>query len=175
MTSPVKIGVSACLLGEQVRYDGGHKLNSRVTDLLGHYFCLVPLCPEVECGMPVPREAMRLEGNPANPRLIGISSRCDFTDLMLGYSAAKVRKMDENGLCGFIFKERSPSCGLRMVPLHRDGAPELFTAGLFCNEVAKHLPKMPLMDSELLNDPGIRGSFVEHAFLYHYEKYLRKI
>lgn len=171
MDTLIKIGVSACLLGAQVRYDGRHKLNSSLADSLGYHFSLVPVCPEVESGLPVPREAMQLEGDPADPRLIGIHSRSDFTDLMLGYGTARVRRMVDEKLCGFVFKERSPSCGLAMVPLHNAGAAEAFTVGLFAREVALHFPLMPMAEAERLNNPGVIMDFVERVRSYHRAQY----
>jgi uncharacterized protein YbbK (DUF523 family) len=166
MTTPITIGVSACLLGEHVRYDGGHKHDRYITDTLGAYFSFVPVCPEVECGLPTPREAMRLEGDPDSPRLMTRLTRIDRTEQMLAYCAGKARELETGGLCGFIFKERSPSCGLTLVPLHGSGTSEMFTTGMFANEVARCFPSMPLEEAERLNNPIIRKSFIERVFIY---------
>ena len=166
MTQPITVGVSACLLGEHVRYDGGHKHDRCITDTLGEYFTFVPVCPEVGCGLPVPREAMRLEGDPLSPRLMTCQTRIDRTEQMLAYCAGKVRELEADGLCGFIFKERSPSCGLSAVPLYGCGTSEMFTTGMFANEVSRRFPSMPLEEAERLNNPIIRKSFVERVFLY---------
>jgi len=112
MTIPIKIGVSSCLLGEKVRYDGGHKHDRYITDVLGRYFQFVPVCPEVGCGMSIPREAMRLEGDPANPRLVTNKSHLDKTEQMNEFCRSKVVELDDEDLCGFIFKKDSPSSGL---------------------------------------------------------------
>lgn len=167
MTEPVRIGVSACLLGEYVRYDGEHKLDLCITGVVAKFFALVPICPEVGCGLPVPREAMRLEGEQDAPRLMTIQTRIDRTGQMLDYCAAKVREMEKMELSGFVFKERSPSCGAAAVPLHGRGAIELTAVGLFAREVNRHFPLMPFEEAERLNNPEIRECFIESVLLYH--------
>ena len=138
MPGPVKIGVSACLLGEKVRYDGGHKRDSYITDTLGKLFIFVGVCPEVECGMPTPREPMRLEGDPAAPRLMTKESRIDRTEQMLSYCREKVEELGKADLCGFIFKKSSPSSGLIEVKIHdAQGNWTGSGSGLFAGEVAK--------------------------------------
>src|SRR5512137_468608 len=102
MTDPITLGVSSCLLGQKVRYDGGHKHDRYITDILGRFFRCVPVCPEEEAGMPVPREAMRLEGDPASPRLVTINTRIDKTEQMLSFSRWKVVELEREDLCGFI-------------------------------------------------------------------------
>jgi len=166
MTSSISIGVSACLLGEPVRYDGGHKLDRSIADTLGMDFILVPVCPEVGCGLPVPREEMRLEGDPAAPRLMTCRTRLDLTGQMLEYCSAKIGELEKKELCGFIFKERSPSCGLTGVPLF-GGTSDLSVAGLFASEVARSFPLMPLVGAERLADPRIRESFIEEVLDFH--------
>jgi uncharacterized protein YbbK (DUF523 family) len=166
VTTLIKIGISACLLGKNVRYDGGHKHDRFITDTLGRLFSFVPVCPEVECGLPAPREAMRLEGDPASPRLMTQRTRIDMTGQMLAYCSGKIRGLECEELCGFIFKERSPSCGLAMVPLHTGGASEIFTVGLFTKEVAGRFPSMPLEEAERLNNQCIRENFIERVHLY---------
>jgi uncharacterized protein YbbK (DUF523 family) len=170
MAMTITIGVSACLLGERVRYDGGHKHDCNITGILGKYFTFVPVCPEVGCGLPVPREAMRLEGAPAAPRLMTRQTRIDRTEQMLSFCSMKIMELKKEDLCGFIFKERSPSCGLTAVPLRGTDNSEIFTAGLFAHEVARSFPFMPLEEAERLNDPRIRKSFVERIILYKRKK-----
>lgn len=170
MTPPIAIGVSACLLGESVRYDGGHKRDRYICETLGQYFSFVPVCPEVGSGLPVPREAMRLEGDPATPRLMTCQTRINRTEQVLSYCVARVAELERDGLCGFVFKERSPSCGITMVPLHGNGPSKLFSAGLFACEVVRSFPGMPLEEAERLNDPRIRENFIERVLLYHRKK-----
>lgn len=169
MTQPIKVGVSACLLGEKVRYDGGHKHDRNITDTLGAYFTLVPVCPEAGCGLPTPREAMRLEGDPAAPRLMTCRTRLDKTEQLLAYCSRMVRELRGAVLCGFIFKERSPSCGLGLVPLYGGVTSETFTIGLFADELRRCIPLMPLEEAERLNNPSIRASFIERVLLYRQE------
>jgi len=166
MRTPIAIGVSACLLGEHVRYDGGHKHDRYITDTLGAYFSFVPVCPEVGCGLPTPREAMRLEGDPADPRLMTIQTRIDRTAQMMAYCSAKMEELESMELCGFIFKERSPSCGLTSVPLYGSGSSAMFAAGLFAKGIAVSFPLMPLEEAERLNNPRIRNTFIERVYLY---------
>ena len=107
----IRIGISSCLLGEKVRYDGGHRWDHYITDTLGRYFDWLPVCPEVEYGLPVPREAMRLTGDPDSPRLVTIFTGIDHTHGMIEWSESKLRELGNSNLCGFIFKSRSPSSG----------------------------------------------------------------
>src|SRR4030042_6931159 len=100
----IKLGISACLLGESVRYDGGHKLDRFLTDTLGQYVEYVPVCPEVECGLGVPRESMHLEGDPESPRLVTIRTKQDMTDRMVKWTQKRVVELEKEGLYGFIFK-----------------------------------------------------------------------
>jgi len=109
MTEKIRIGISACLLGEKVRYDGGHKWDRFITGTLGKYVDLVPVCPEVECGLGIPREAMRLAGDPHSPRLVTVRSGIDHTERMLTWARKRVAKLAKEELCGFIFKSDSPS------------------------------------------------------------------
>ncbi len=166
MTTRINIGVSACLLGEHVRYDGGHKHDRYITDILGSYFSFVPVCPEVECGLPTPRESMRLEGDPANPRLMTGKSRIDKTDRMLAFCNDKVKQLESEDLCGFIFKKDSPSSGLFRVKVYNNGAAVKSGSGLFAAAVARHFPLLPLEEEGRLNDPFIRENFIERIFSY---------
>ena len=111
----IQIGISACLLGKSVRYDGGHKLDRFLTATLGQYVEYVPVCPEVECGMPIPRESMRLQGDPDSPRLVTGATKFDRTDQMIRWAEKRIAELEEESLAGFIFKSNSPSCGLEQV------------------------------------------------------------
>jgi uncharacterized protein YbgA (DUF1722 family)/uncharacterized protein YbbK (DUF523 family) len=165
MTTPIIIGVSACLLGEHVRYDGGHKHDRYITDTLGRFFNFLPVCPEVGCGMSTPREAMRLEGHPANPRLMTRQSRIDKTDQMLAYCTSKIGELASADLCGFIFKKDSPSSGLFRVKVYGPGGlPSKTGSGLFAAAVAHQFPLLPMEEEGRLNDPAIRENFIERIF-----------
>ena len=164
MTGKIRIGISSCLLGEHVRYDGGHKYDDRIIGSLGSFCTFVPVCPEVGCGLAVPRETMRLEGDPARPRLVICTSRLDLTDRMLDYCRSRVAELEHEELCGFIFKKRSPSCGLHHVPVHDDlGNPAGCGRGLFAAAVTDRLPLLPVAEEEELHDPAFREPFIERV------------
>jgi uncharacterized protein YbgA (DUF1722 family)/uncharacterized protein YbbK (DUF523 family) len=167
MTGVIKVGVSACLLGEKVRYDGGHKHDRYITDTLGRFFTFVPVCPEVESGMTIPREAMRLEGVPESPRLMTRLSRVDKTGQMLSYCRSKVAELENADLCGFIFKKDSPSSGLFRVKIYDDtGMPKKVGSGLFAAAVSKRFPLLPLEEEGRLFDADLRENFIERVFSY---------
>lgn len=167
MDSVIKVGVSACLLGEKVRYDGGHKHDRYITDTLGRFFTFVPVCPEVESGMPIPRESMRLEGEPDSPRLMTRVSRVDKTGQMLSYCGTKVAELEKADLCGFIFKKDSPSSGLFRVKVYDDtGMPRKAGSGLFAAAVAKQFPLLPMEEEGRLYDAALRENFIERVFCY---------
>jgi uncharacterized protein YbbK (DUF523 family) len=165
MAGEIKIGVSSCLLGEKVRYDGGHKLDRFITDTLGRLFVFVPVCPEVGCGLPVPRDAMRLEGDPARPLLVTSRTGIDVTGQMMDYCRGKVGKLEREGISGFILKSRSPSCGLSSVPV-LVGNGEVFVRGLFASALAAHFPLLPVVEEAALFDTAIRLEFVERVRTY---------
>ncbi|MDD2308605.1 MAG: DUF523 and DUF1722 domain-containing protein [Desulfuromonadaceae bacterium] len=167
MMLPISIGVSACLLGEHVRYDGGHKHDRYITDTLGKYFAFVPVCPEVGCGLPTPREAMRLEGDPAALRLMARKTRGDKTEQMVAYCSAKIEELDREDLCGYIFKKDSPSCGLFRVKVYNNGQAQKVGSGLFAAAFAARFPLLPMEEEGRLNDAPIRENFIERLFSYH--------
>ena len=111
----IRIGVSACLLGEPVRYDGGHKRSAVIVELLGSRFTWVPVCPEMEIGLGVPREPVRLTGDPHEPRMLGVSSKRDLTREMTAYAQRRARELVALDIAGYVLKSASPSCGLRDV------------------------------------------------------------
>lgn len=162
----ITIGVSSCLLGERVRYDGGHTHDHYITDTLGRYFRFLSICPEVGCGLPIPREAMRLEGDPASPRLMTGKSRIDLTAQMQAFCTAKVKELEGEGLCGFIFKKNSPSSGLFRVKVYNNGVAAKSGSGLFAAAVARHFPLLPMEEEGRLNDPNLRENFIERVFSY---------
>lgn len=164
---PIHVGVSACLLGEHVRYDGGHKRDSYVVDTLGKHFTFVPVCPEVESGMPTPREAMRLEGDPASPRLVTRTTRIDKTDQMRSFCERKLQELATIPLCGFIFKKDSPSSGLFRVKVHTPGGGVSKSgSGLFAGAFVRRFPLVPVEEEGRLNDPVLRENFIERVFAF---------
>lgn len=165
MVSRIKLGISTCLLGESVRYDGGHKLDHFLTDTLGQYMEYVPVCPEVECGLGTPREAMRLEGNPENPRLVTTRTHIDHTDRMIKWAEERVQDLEKENLLGFIFKSRSPSSGMERVRVYNEkGMPSLKGRGLFARVFMEHFPRIPVEEDGRLHDPKIRENFIERVF-----------
>jgi uncharacterized protein YbgA (DUF1722 family)/uncharacterized protein YbbK (DUF523 family) len=167
MDRKIKLGISSCLLGKAVRYDGGHKHDRSITDTLGRWFDFVPVCPEVECGLPVPREAMRLEGDPAAPRLVTINSRMDHTVRMLRWARKRLRDLEDEGLCGFIFKSRSPSSGIGGVMIYtEERMPARRGAGIFGGMFVQRYPNVPAEDEGRLSDPALRENFIGRVFVY---------
>lgn len=163
----IRLGISACLTGQRVRYDGGHKLDHFLVDTLGPFVEFVPVCPEVECGLPVPRDAMHLEGDPADPRLITIRTRIDHTARMKKWAAKQLRKLERDQLCGFIFKSNSPSSGMERVRIY-DGSRVVSKTGvgLFARALIEHFPLLPVEDDGRLHDPALRENFIERLFVF---------
>lgn len=167
MTDKIKIGISACLLGEKVRYDGGHKQDHYLTDTLGRYVEWVPVCPEVEYGLPIPREAMRLVGDPDTPRLVTIRTGKDHTDGMKAWAREKLSALEREELCGFVFKSRSPSSGYKGVKVYSpSGMPVLKGTGIFAGAFIDHFPLIPVEDEGRLHDPELRENFIERVFVF---------
>jgi uncharacterized protein YbgA (DUF1722 family)/uncharacterized protein YbbK (DUF523 family) len=168
-----RIGVSRCLLGDEVRYDGGHKRDPFLVSTFGAYVDWVPVCPEVEVGMGTPREAIHLAasenggaGSTAAIRLLGVKSGKDWTERMAAFSASRVRDLASANLAGYVLKKDSPSCGLERVRVHtarrvtRDGR------GLFAEALVGAFPNLPIEEDGRLNDPALRENFVERVFAY---------
>jgi uncharacterized protein YbgA (DUF1722 family)/uncharacterized protein YbbK (DUF523 family) len=166
MADTIRIGVSSCLLGEKVRYDGGHKLCRYLTDVLGERCVFVPVCPEVGCGLPVPREAMHLVGDPAAPRLVTVRSGIDLTGQMLDYCRRTVIELEAADLSGFIFKKGSPSSGLFRVKIYGAGMPARTGRGLFARAVTEQFPLLPVEEEGRLEDPALRENFLERVFAF---------
>lgn len=146
---PIRVLVSSCLLGEKVRYDGGHKRDPFLVETLGRFVEYVPVCPEVECGLPTPREAMRLAGDPAHPRLVTVNTGVDHTGEMQGWSRKKLQELEGLDLCGYICKKDSPSSGMD---------------GMFTKAFMDHFPLIPVEEEGRLQDPALREMFVERVF-----------
>lgn len=161
----IRLGISACLLGQAVRYDGGHKLDIFLRDTLGRYVEYVPVCPEVGCGFSVPREAMRLVADASGNRLVTIRSGIDHTEKMLAWARMKVAELEKEDLCGFIFKSGSPSSGMERVKVYGPkGIPVKNGVGLFAGVFMQHFPLLPVEDEGRLNDPDLRENFIERIF-----------
>lgn len=163
--SDIRIGISSCLLGEPVRYDGGHRRNDDIVNALGRCFTFVPVCPEVEVGMGVPRETLHLIGDPDAPRMVTTETGIDQTDRMLAFARERVRQLEAMDLSGYIFKSRSPSCGMEGVEVRSERGSRR-GRGLFARALIEHFPNMPVVEEGQLSDPALREDFIERVFRY---------
>ena len=172
----ITIGVSSCLLGEKVRYDGGHKLDRYITGTLGQFFEYVPVCPEVEYGLPIPRESLRLVGDPASPRLLTTRTGVDHTEGMQRWAETKLDDLTRENLAGFIFKSRSPSSGLKGVKVYTTrGMPSHSGTGVFAAAFIRRNPLLPVIDDGRLQDPGLRENFIDAVFIHRrWQDFLKK-
>jgi uncharacterized protein YbgA (DUF1722 family)/uncharacterized protein YbbK (DUF523 family) len=165
MLTKIKLGISACLLGEEVRFDGGHKLDRFITETLGKFVDFVPVCPEVECGLGIPREAMHLVAAPDGPRLVTVRTGVDHTERLLAWARKRVEELEREELCGFIFKSDSPSSGMERVKIYSGkGMAAKTGVGLFAREFMHHFPLLPVEEEGRLHDPGLRENFLERLF-----------
>jgi uncharacterized protein YbgA (DUF1722 family)/uncharacterized protein YbbK (DUF523 family) len=166
----LRIGVSSCLLGQKVRYDGQHKRDDFLTEVLDPFVEWVPVCPELEVGMGVPREAIRLVGKVGAPRLVAERSGADHTEAMQAYAERRVAELAEADLDGYVLKKGSPSCGMervRVYPAKRGGGagpPRRDGVGAFARVLMERLPLLPVEEEGRLHDPALRESFVERLF-----------
>lgn len=163
----IRIGISACLLGQEVRFDGGHKRDSFLTDVLGKHVQWVPVCPEVEVGMGTPRETLRLVREGATTRMVTTRTGVDYTARMNAWARRRVAALESEDLDGYVLKKDSPSCGMERVkvfngpgPAARDGR------GLFANVLLRGLPLLPVEEEGRLCDPRLRENFIERVFAY---------
>jgi uncharacterized protein YbgA (DUF1722 family)/uncharacterized protein YbbK (DUF523 family) len=165
METKFRIGISSCLLGNEVRWNSGHKLDKYLAHTLGQFVEYVPVCPEVEAGFGVPRESFRLVGVPDSPRLVTFKSKTDHTDRMLTWAQKRVRELEKEELCGFIFKSDSPSSGMIRVKVYNEkGMPHKIGIGMFARAFMEHFPLIPVEDDGRLNDPIIRENFILQIF-----------
>ncbi len=173
----ITLGISTCLLGRDVRYNGGHQLDRFLTDTLGRYVTYVPVCPEVECGMSVPREALRQVGSPEAPRLVTVKSGRDFTDQMTTWAKKRVCELESEGLCGFIFKSKSPSSGMQRVKVYNPdtGIPAHTGVGMFARIFMQHFPLLPVEEDGRLHDPALRENFIERIFVFMRWRHMRAL
>lgn len=165
MAEKIRLGISSCLLGNKVRFDGGHKKDRFLTETLGRFVEYVPVCPEVEMGLTTPRETLRLIGEPDAQRLVFSKSGEDVTDCMIGWAKKRLVELEKENLCGFIFKSRSPSSGIQRVKLYdRNGFPQNKGVGLFAQAFMEHFPLLPGEEDGRLQDPRLRENFIEIIF-----------
>ncbi|HTQ81185.1 MAG TPA: DUF523 and DUF1722 domain-containing protein [Thermoanaerobaculia bacterium] len=165
----LRLGVSACLLGQEVRYNGGHKRDRFLTDVLGPYVDWVPVCPEVELGLGTPRPALRLVRIGGGTRLITPETATDWTEPMREYAERRVAELAGLELAGYVLKKDSPSCGMERVKLYREeegSAPLRDGRGLFAEVLLERLPALPVEEEGRLADPAPRENFVSRIFAY---------
>ncbi len=168
---PIRVGISRCLLGDQVRYDGQHKRSTFAAEVLAEHFQFVPVCPEVEVGMSIPREPVRLVGlgteNIASPRMVAPKSGIDWTEKMNRFCQRRVRELESLELNGFILQQKSPSCGMERVKLFGPkNQPRSVGVGLFAAELMKQYPLLPVEEEGRLNDMSLRENFLVRVFSY---------
>jgi uncharacterized protein YbbK (DUF523 family) len=164
----IRIGVSSCLLGERVRFDGGHKRNDFITGVLAGLATLVPVCPEVEIGLGTPRETLNLVCLQGKVRLIATQTRLDHTEKMRSFAARKVAELGALNLSGYILKKDSPSCGLECVPVHDAGdVVAKYGRGLFAEALVREFPLLPVEEEGRLQDARLCASFIERVLAYH--------
>jgi uncharacterized protein YbgA (DUF1722 family)/uncharacterized protein YbbK (DUF523 family) len=164
---PIRIGISSCLLGEAVRYDGGHKRDRFLAETLGPSVEWVPVCPEVECGLGTPRESMRLTRRDDGVRLITVKTSRDLTEQLSGFSDRRVDELAAERLSGYVLKKDSPSCGLERVKVYgQGGMPERSGRGLFASRLLKRFPDLPVEEEGRLSDPDLRDNFIVRVFAY---------
>ena len=162
----LRIGVSSCLIGNNVRYNGGHLSDGFINNALEKYVEWVPVCPEVEAGMGVPREEVRLVGTAENPQMLGSRSKTDHTNQMLSWASGRVVALSQEHLDGFILTANSPSCGIFRVKVYssKGSAPARNGMGFFARSLSSNYPDLPIEENGRLHDPRIRENFVERIF-----------
>ena len=163
----IRVGISTCLLGQEVRWDGGHKREVFLTEVLAPYFEWVPVCPEVEIGMGIPREPVQLARAGGELRMLGTRSRRDWTAPMREYAERRVRALERLDLCGYVLKKDSPSCGMERVKV-RDakGMAKRDGRGLFAEALLAANPALPAEEEGRLNDAVLRENWIERVFAY---------
>lgn len=167
----IRIGISACLIGKKVRYDGGDKEDHFIENKLGKSVILVPICPEVEAGLSVPREPMQLEEEPNSPRLMTVETRIDKTEVIKKWIRYKIKELSKSDICGFIFKSGSPSCGIRDVRIYNLKTGGVKTGrGLFADAFIKTFPHIPVEDEKGLQEHHMIERFLLKISSYHLHK-----
>jgi len=163
----LKLGISSCLLGHKVRYDGGHKYDAWLVETLGQYVDYVPVCPEAGCGMSIPRKALRLVGTKDDYRLITVKTGIDYTDQMLEFSYETLKRLESEQLCGYVFKSKSPSSGMERVKVYppHGGAAGKTGVGIWAREFMRAYPLLPVEEEGRLHDPVLRENFIERIFI----------
>ena len=167
LSPPIRIGISSCLLGEKVRFDGGHKRDAFLVETFGRFVEWVQVCPEVEMGLGTPRETLRLVRIGENTRMLMPKTGADHTQAMNAFAERRVRDLRQEDLCGYILKKDSPSCGMERVRVFdAHGVPAKCGRGLFAEALLRHFPNLPVEEEGRLSDPRLRENFIERVFAY---------
>jgi uncharacterized protein YbgA (DUF1722 family)/uncharacterized protein YbbK (DUF523 family) len=162
----IPLGISSCLLGEEVRFDGGHKNNAYITQSLGIYFKFEPFCPEVEIGLGIPREPIRLVITGNEVRCVGVKDNSlDVTDKLTMIADQQHDWQQE--IYGYILKKDSPSCGMERVKQYRNGSVERAGVGIYASRIMQNFPNLPVEEEGRLGDPVLRENFIQRVFIYH--------
>ena len=165
---PIRIGVSSCLLGQNVRFDGGHKRDTFLVQTFGRFVEWVPVCPEVELGLGTPRDTIRLERRAGEVRFVMPKQDKDLSDAMRAYAERRVRALEREELSGYVLKKDSPSCGMERVKVYdENGVPAKTGRGLFAEALLARFPRLPVEEEGRLGDPKLRENFVQRVFAYH--------
>lgn len=166
-STTLRIGISSCLLGEKVRFNGGHVRDVLLENTLGHYVDWIPSCPEIEIGMGVPRETIRLTGEANDPKLIAPKSETDHTNNMKQWAQTYVQGLRKVSLDGYVLKKDSPSCGLFRVRVYDgDTTYSRNGTGIFARALVTAFPLLPVEEEGRLHDPKLRENFIERLFAY---------
>ncbi|MCC7185697.1 MAG: DUF523 domain-containing protein, partial [Acidobacteria bacterium] len=167
MAEAIRVGVSSCLLGQKVRYDGGHKRHDFVADTLGARVVFVPVCPEVELGLGTPRQTLRLIRTDGDVRLI-MANGHDYTAAMRAFAKKRVEQLKDDDLSGYVLKKDSPSCGLTRVKVYEEtGIPFKSGRGVYADALLERWPHLPVEEEGRLQDEALRENFLERLSAYH--------
>lgn len=162
----IPVGVSSCLLGQKVRYDGGHKNNDYINKTLGEHFKFVPFCPEMASGMDTPRPPIQLRYTDKGVRCVGVKDHdLDVTDQLMECSSKQDHWL--KGLCGYILKKDSPSCGMERVKIYKKDYPHRNGTGIFAQYIQDHFPLLPVEEEGRLGDPRLRENFIQRVYVMH--------
>lgn len=164
--TPLRIGISACLLGDEVRFDGGHKRDAFLTEILAPYVEWVRVCPEVEIGLGIPRETLRLVNVGGDARMITTRTAIDHTDTMRAYARRRTEELASAGLRGYVLKKDSPSCGMERVKVYDGTAPARTGVGTYAAILKERFPALPIEEEGRLVDAVLRENFIERVFAY---------
>lgn len=165
LSENIKVGISSCLLGANVRFDSGHKKNAYITGVLQDYFKFIPFCPEVEIGLGIPRETIRLVSENGDIRCVGTKNNdLDVTDKL--YDIAEKQKHWHDDLCGYILKKDSPSCGMERVRIYKKDTPEKNGTGLYAKRLMENFPSLPIEEEGRLEDAHLRENFIQRVYIY---------